>query len=221
MAKVREGGKGTYRYGDPVLCGACMSQLRNELSAIDTMAAVLLAEADGFRGSTGADASIRAHRHAGTRNSASPAHDLVDELESVLRRYVVAKRPVAARLGQVARSVTELASWMIANLNLYIYDREVAGVLADDVHKWNVRLERRTKSATALLHKPLPCPACKKRGLEQERGSQVVKCRECGLIRSIQDYEAMAAEAAEAADAAKDDDAPAPRRRKTASGAAA
>jgi ribosomal protein L37AE/L43A len=203
MTRYRETGKGVQRFGDPVLCQRDVSQLRNELTEIDTMAAVLVAGADGFRASTGSDAAIRAHRSAGSRPSPSPAHDLIDELTSVLRKYVLMKRVVAGRLGFVARDITELASWLITNLDRYVSDREVAGVLSADVHRWHGRLEKQTKSATALLHKPLPCPACKKQGLQQERGSKVVKCAECGLIRSIEDYEAMAADAVEATEAGK------------------
>jgi hypothetical protein len=220
-ARLRQTGKGAEvaRFGDPNLCGPCVSQLRNDLVEIETMSSVMQADADGHRSSTGADAAIRAHRNASTSGSPSPAHDLIDELVSVLRGYVVIKRPVASRLGQVARDTTELTSWLATNLDRYIYDRALAGQLAADARRWHARLEKRTKSATALLHKPVPCPACKKRGLEQERGSKVVKCRECGLIRSIEDYEAMAADYAEAIGG--QEEAPRPARRKPRSTGAA
>jgi hypothetical protein len=222
-ARLRETGKGAgaARFGDPILCGSCVSQLRNDLAEIETMSSVMQADADGHRSSTGADAAIRAHRNASTASSPSPSHDLVDELISVLRGYVVLKRPVASRLGQVARDTTELTSWLITNADKYIYDRALAGQLAADARTWHSRLEKRTKSATALVPKPLPCPACKKKGLEQERGSKVVKCRLCGLIRSIDDYEAMAADAAESLDAGAAETPPATRRKPRSTGAAA
>ena len=201
-ANYRKTGKGVARYGDPVLCQQCVSRLRNELDGLDARATFLLREADGHRGSTGADAAIRAHRNAGTRGSASPAYDLVNELISVLRKWVIVKRQTAWRLGFIASEVTELAAWLITNLNLYTQDRAVAGQLAEDIHRWHGRLERRAKAGAALIHKPIPCPHCKKMGLEQETGSQVVKCRECGLIRSVEQYEALAADGAESTDGA-------------------
>jgi ribosomal protein L37AE/L43A len=216
MSRYRETGKGTIRYGDPLLCQQCVSRLRSELLEVDTMAAVLVAQADGHRSSTGSDSAIRAHRNAGTRASASPAHDLLDELTSLLREYVTAKRQAASRLGLVARDLSELCSWLYANADKYVYDPAMAGKLAADVHSWHGRLERRTKSATALLHKPVPCPQCKRQALVQERGSDVVRCSECGLIRSISDYEALAADAAEQADGGAGDVAPKTRRKSAA-----
>lgn len=219
MREYRKTLKGTIRYGDPVLCPQCVSQLRRELREIDTNAAILVAEADGYRGSTGADAAIRAHRNAGAKGSSSPVGDLIDEVARDLLKWMLLKRPVASRLGFVARPVTEVASWLSANASMYVYDREVAGPLCEVVHRWHARLEKRAKSGAALIHKPVPCPSCRKMGLEQERGAGVVKCRECGLIQSASVYDDAAADGAEAADAAKapasaGPEKPAPRRRK-------
>lgn len=212
--KWRKDGKGSPRYGDPLLCSRCVSVLRTELAAIDTMAAVLVAEADGYRGSTGADSAIRAHRNAGSKGSPSPVHDLIDELTSDLRGWVVAKRKIADRLGQVARDVTELSSWLIANIDKYLYDPECAGPLSEAVHRWHGRLEKRAKAGTALVHKPIPCPSCRKMGLVQEKGAKTVSCTECGFIQAAEVYERNAADGAEAADAAKEaESAPAAKRR--------
>jgi ribosomal protein L37AE/L43A len=200
MAKYRESGKGTVRFGDPLLCPACASQLRNELLEIDTTAGILIAGADGYRKSTGADAAIRAHRNASDSGDPSPAHTMINELDSVLRKWVVLKRPVASRLGAVARSTTELTSWLVRELNLYVYDRDCAGEMAAEVHKWHARLEKRADAGQALIHKPLPCPRCKQKGLEQERRSKVVKCKECGRIMSTEEYDNLAADGAESAD---------------------
>jgi hypothetical protein len=212
---LRTTGKGVARYGDPILCQRCVSQLRSELSAIDTAAGILVAKADGYRESTGADSAIRAHRNASTRASASPVHDLIDELTRDLSKWMVIKRPVAARLGMVARPVTEVASWLSANASLYVDDRELAGPLTEVVHRWHLRLEKRAGTAPALRHKPLPCPRCRKRGLEWETGAQTIKCRECGRIMSVQEYDDLAADGAEATDSGAEET-PARRGRKAA-----
>lgn len=201
-ALYRKNGKGIGREGDPVLCPKCVSVLRNELSGLDTLSAMLTAEADGFRGSTGSDAAIRAHRNGTGRGSPSPVSDLLGELEDALRQWVAVKRPVAARLGYLARPVTESTSWLIANLNLYMIDEDYAAQLYDAVRSWHSRLAKLAKAGPALVSKPVPCPRCSKMGLSQERGSDVVKCRECGRLMSVREYEDLAAEAESATGAA-------------------
>lgn len=216
-AKLREtgkGGGGIVRYGDPVLCQPCVSRLRGELDGLDARVTFLLNEADGHRGSTGADAAIRAHRNAGTRGSASPAYDLVNELIGVLRKWVIVKRQTAWRLGYIARDVTELAAWLKENLNWYTDDRAVAGEFADEIHRWHLRLNKRAKATPVLHAKPIPCPSCRKMGLEQEEGSPVVKCRECGLIQPAEVYESDVADAAEATQSAAEDAAQKPSARR-------
>lgn len=129
---------------------------------------------------------------------------------------MILKRQRAWRLGFVASSVYELSSWLMENLNLYLYDPAAAGPLSADIHRWHGRLQRRAGAGPALIPKPIPCPACRKMGLQQEHGSDVVKCRECGLIQPAEVYEDSAADAAEAADSATEGKPapPAPRRRK-------
>jgi hypothetical protein len=200
MEKVREAAaegkepKGTFRYGDPLVCSQCAYALRQGLAELDTTAAVLMASADGFRKSVGSDAAIRAHRNAGGQD---PARDraLVNELDGDLRQFATAKRPVASRLGLVARSTTELASWLMENLNLFLYDENYAGPLAMSVHRWRGRLEAAAAAGQPLVNKPLPCPRCRLKGLQQERGSDIVKCSECGRIMNVTEYDELAAEA--------------------------
>lgn len=201
----RKRGTGIAREGEPYLCQRCVSTLRAELSGLDTLAGMLAASEDGYRSSTGSDAAIRAHRNASNAGSPSPASDLVNELEDLLRRWVAVKRPVASRLGMLARPVTESASWLIANLHMYTADKECAGPLYDDVRRWHSRLAKRAKAGPALISKPVPCPRCPKgsRTLVQERGSEHVKCIQCNRIMSIKDYEDLAADAAESAAAGK------------------
>lgn len=201
----RKRGTGTPDEVEPgqYLCAKCARTLKNELAAIDTLAGMLAAADDGYRSSTGSDAAIRAHRGAAGRASPSPVTDMLSELESVLREWTGKKRPVAARLGLLARPVTESSSWLIANLFMYLSDETLAVPLYDDVRRWHSRLARQAKAGPALVSKPVPCPRCRERGLVQERGAEVVKCTSCGRMMGIREYEDLAAEAEDAAAAAR------------------
>ena len=198
---TRKNGRGVFVLGEPILCERCMTTLRNELLAIDTLAGMLAAQDDGHRTSTGSDAAIRAHRSGTGRRSPSSVVDTISELESVLRGHMRIKRPVAHKLGLLARPVTELADWLASNLPRYRDDREALIPLYEDVRRWHSRLVKMAKAGQALISKPLPCPRCRERGLVQERGSDVVKCTSptCGKMMSARDYDDLAAEAAEAA----------------------
>jgi len=201
----RRKGLGFINEGNPVLCGKCSAVLRSELLGLDTLAGMLAAREDGFRGSTGSDAAIRAHRNAGSKRSPSPETDLISELEDCLREWMSRKRPVMPQLGYLARPVTECSSWLVANLFMYLPDPELATGLYDDVRRWHSMLAKRAKAGPALVSKPVPCPRCRERGLVQERGAEIVKCTKCGRMMGIGEYESLAAEGAEAADAAKVD----------------
>lgn len=209
-------GTGTPNYGEPVLCHKCVRELSGALVELDGEAAIAAAAADGMRGSTGQDDSaVRLHRGASELPSPSPVFDDLDEMASCLFKWMRIKRPRAARLGLLAREITESASWIGFNLPSFTDDREIAAQFQQDVTSWHRRLMNRAKAGTALFSKPLPCPRCRLIALQQERGSDVVKCSECGRIMLATEYEEMAATASEAATAgAEESPAAATRRRK-------
>lgn len=207
-------GVGAPSYGDPVLCHHCVKGLGDCLIEIDGEAAIAAAAADGHRGSTGSDDSaIRLHRGASEARSPSPVFDDLDEMASCLYKWMRLKRPRAARLGLLAREITETADWLKFNLPSFTDDREIAAEFQREITDWHRRLMNRGKAGTALFSKPLPCPRCRLVALQQERGSDVVKCSECGRIMSVREYDDMAAEAA-AATAAGAEETPATRGRK-------
>jgi hypothetical protein len=192
-------GAGTPNYGEPVLCHKCIKELSGALVEIDGEAAIAAAAADGMRGSTGQDDSaVRLHRGASELPSPSPVFDDLDEMASCLFRWMRLKRPRAARLGLLAREITESASWIGFNLPSFTDDREIAAQFQQEITGWHRRLMNRAKAGTALFSKPLPCPRCRLIALQQERGSEVVKCSECGRIMSTREYDDMAAEADQA-----------------------
>lgn len=211
-----ETGKGTPVDGDPVLDQRCTTRLRTELSGIDTLAGMLSAANDGQRASTASDSAITMHRGTSSnRRSASPSVDTIDELEKFLRDWVAVKRPITARLGYLARPVTESCSWLISNLRMYAEDRTraypgtgdyrvVAEVFFEQVTMWHSKLTKMTKSGPALITKPVPCPRCGERGLVQERGSQIVRCNSCNRHMSVNDYEKEAVAAADHHDEKKE-----------------
>lgn len=192
-------GTGTPSYGDPVLCARCMKEIRDSLVEIDGEAAIAAAAADGMRGSTGQDDSaVRMHRGGSELPSPSPVFDDLDEMASCLFKWMRIKRPRAARLGLLAREITESSSWISFNLPSFTDDRAIAVEFQKDITGWHRRLMNRAKAGTALFSKPLPCPRCRLIGLQQERGSDVVKCCECGRMMSAVEYEELAAAADEA-----------------------
>lgn len=198
-----DSGAGTPAYGDPVLCERCISGLRTFLDEIDRVAAIAAAAADGHRSSVdSSDSAIRMHRGASASKSPSPVFEDLDEMASCLYRWMRLKRPAAARLGLLAREITETSAWLKFNLPSFSDDREIAAEFQAEIAGWHGRLIRRGKAGVALFNKPLPCPRCRLIGLQQERGSEVVKCAECGRIMSVSEYDEMAAAADEATAAA-------------------
>jgi hypothetical protein len=207
--KFIDSGAGSPSYGDPVLCHRCISGLRDCLDEIDRLAAIASATADGHRGSTGSDDSaIRMHRGGSASKSPSPVFEDLDEMASCLYRWMRLKRPAAARLGLLAREITETAYWLKFNLPSFTDDREHAADFQAEITGWHSRLIRRGKAGVALFNKPLPCPRCRLIGLQQERGSEVVKCAECGRIMTVLEYDEMAAEADAQASAGSQADTP-------------
>jgi hypothetical protein len=195
-----DGGMGAPTFGDPVLCARCQTTLRTNLEQLDGAAARAAADADGHRSSVASDDSaIRMHRGSVAPRSQSPVFDDLDEMVSCLRGWMARKRPMAARLGYLASEVTEITDWLRFHLPSFSDDREIAADFYQDVAVWHRRLLGLGKAGAALFNKPVPCPRCSLVALQQERGSDHVKCSECSRMMSVREYDDMAAEAESAA----------------------
>lgn len=215
--KFIDSGAGSPHYGDPVLCQPCISRLGDMIKELEGAASIAYAAADGHRGSvSGDDSAIRMHRGGSASKSPSPVFDDLDEMTSCLRQHLARVRPRAARLGFLAREITEICDSLYFHLHELTGDRENAARFQADIAGWHGRLIKRGKAGAALFNKPLPCPRCRLIALQQERGSDVVKCAECGRIMAVSEYDEMAAEADAQAAAGTSGDSPKGKRSRSA-----
>ena len=186
--------------GDP-WCSRCKSRIRETLAELDDLAALLMATADGHRGS-----GLDSERVSGTAGHMSPsaAGDDLEELASMLRGWEDAYRelrdwPSLARRGHLAAAVTTCITWLSLHL-----DEIVTAPFAEDfgaeVMKWHREFTNKAKAGQRTLRKPLRCPRCQMLLLTWTEGDSHVICGnpDCGTHIPLAEYEAETDRRAEA-----------------------
>lgn len=182
--------------GSPVWCGTCTVARRTELAALDDLACLLVAEADGHRGVNG---EAKVSRSAGPA-SPSPTLDEVDELESWLRSWQAAwtGTDTLARRGGLADAVTRGVAWLHARADRMLAHPDLALPYGQEIHGWYTRLARASRSDVRVQRKPLPCPGCDCKSLEWPEGADKVACAraDCARVLTLGEYEALVEHAA-------------------------
>lgn len=196
--------------GDPVWCAEDAAKVSLHLAQLDTLAALLAAEADGHRDGPSDDGGKRGKSSAPP--SPSPVADDLDELARMLADWEDAYRtikgwPAAPPRGDLASRETERIAWL---------SRHLRGILASDIGpdfgsevlQWHRGMARKTKAGVRTLRVPLRCPRCRMLALTWTEGSDRVECGnpDCTLIMTREKYDDEVAATAQRISAGDYDD---------------
>jgi hypothetical protein len=182
-------------------CGDCQATIKRELSEIGRLVAHLTANADGYAADTAPGQRVTGspgHR------SPSPAHNLYDEVDSVLYarecewwqiRFGHTTPP--DRRGFLADKFTDTLVWLLEHFSGMICHPGIGQPFGEEIRDWHRRLRARSKTGPGVHHKTLPCPRCGMvPSLSWREGDDYVRCgnRDCGRMLSLADYDAYAAD---------------------------
>jgi hypothetical protein len=193
-------------WGDPVWCSDCQALISLHLAQLDTLAALLAAEADGHRDA--GEQEKGGKRGAGSAPpSPSPAADDLDELARMLAAWEAIYRtlkgwPSPPPRGDLASRETERIAWLSRHLR-GILASDIAADFGAEVLQWHRGMARQAKAGVRTLRLPLRCPGrnCGWLTLTWTEGSDRVECGnpDCGLIMSRTEYDAEVERVATAA----------------------
>lgn len=187
----------TYWLGDPIWCARDTAHIRRALHELDMLAAVIEAEHDGHRGA-GGDATPTGKRGKGA-DAPSPA-PIVDQLDRLLGylfdvqdKYREVRnwspRPTGGRKNRGAQARIEAISWLGVHLDAILRHpgsvRFGKGILA-----WHRILQKAAHSEPVDERRPGRCRRCERQALRRWQ-DEYVKCENCGLIMSQEDYEEL------------------------------
>jgi hypothetical protein len=180
--------------GEPAWCRRCASQISQQFSELDDLAALRMAPADGHASSTAAE---RVSGSSGSSEAPSPsqAADDVLDLTLDLAAWETAYRelmgwPSAARRGELAHQRTSCHAWLQERLT-GILAAPFAEDFGAEILTWHRVLAGPAKAGVRTLRKPLRCPSCRWLTLFWTEGEQNVYCQNdiCGRILSLAEYE--------------------------------
>lgn len=179
--------------GEPVWCTGCQSRIRQRLSQLDRLAALLAFEADGH----GEPAAASEHvRRSSDPASPSPAADDLDELTRMLIAWEDAYWDIRGWGSPPPRGdLASAQSEVIASLGLHLRGILACDFAADfgaEILAWHRGMKRSARAGTEVLRKPLRCPRCHYLTLTWEEGSDRVDCGndDCCAVMSYAEYEA-------------------------------
>jgi hypothetical protein len=188
--------------GGPVWCLADAATVSLHLAQLDTLAALLAAEADGHRDAPDGDSGGK-HGKSTAPVSPSPAADDLDELASMLAGWESAYRdlkgwPSAPPRGSLASRETERIAWLSRHLT-GILASPIAADFGTEILRWHRGMARKAKAGVRTLRMPLRCPRCSMLSLTWTEGSDRVECgdQDCGLIITRAKYDDEVAATAE------------------------
>lgn len=187
--------------GVPVWCGRCTSRIRQCLSDLDELAAMLGWIADGHSASTAASLG----RVSGSSEPVSPS-DAADELRDLMNvltehenafRDFIEIGPPQARRGYLASASSQCIAWLGHHLD-DVLASPVAEGFGHDVLEWQKGWKTRAKAGKRKLVKPLRCPGCQLLTLVWTEGDDRVECGnpDCSRIYTYAEYEQMVEERA-------------------------
>ena len=178
--------------GEPVWCAPCSALVSLRLAQLDTLAAMLAKEADGY------ESQPRTEKVGGSSEagSPSPAADDLDELARMLAEWEDIYRGIkgwdsAPPRGDLASTETERVAWLGRHLRGILADPDIGPDFGTEVLQWHRGMKHQAKAGADVKPKPLRCPGCHLMTLVWEEGSDRVDCRnpDCARVFSYADYE--------------------------------
>lgn len=186
-ATWRTTGEGTPFPGEPTWCPPCTTRIRQALTELDDLAALLTATADGHREQQTSPARRRTHTP-----SPSAASDDLDELTRTLTEWENAYRdlrrwPSPPRRGHLATRTTATIAWLTTHLD-GILASEIAEDFGREIRQWHRELATKAKAGTGYHRKPVPCPRCGLKLLTLHDGADHVVCAGCNRHMPMSEY---------------------------------
>lgn len=178
--------------GEPLWCPACKARIRLRLAQLDTLAALLAFEGDGYGESAASERVSRTDEAA----SPSPAADDLDELTRMLRDWEDSYRSIrdwgtAPPRGELASVQTEVIAWLGQHLDGILSSEDIAEPFGTEILQWHRGMKHRAKAGVETLRKPLRCPSCRLLTLTWTEGEDRVDCGnpDCRRVLSFAEYE--------------------------------
>lgn len=187
--------------GEPVWCRRDQARIRAKLAGINTLAALIEHDADGY-GEAPGEPGRRSNGHA---PSPSPKFDLLDEIERMLRAWEAeychvkgwGSPPVHGRYASVSHEIYTFLNRHFDGVMESPFARE----FGDEVLAAERQLVGRAKAGTGVRWMPGRCPWCGHLTLFQTEGEEHVACHNpgpppCRARLTMDEYQSEAARAA-------------------------
>jgi hypothetical protein len=176
--------------GAPVWDERCARRIRQALTDIGDLAAVLNEWADGHRGQASGE---KIHTRHATAPSPSPITDTLDELYGALAKVEAdwrefaghPPRPNRARTGDARQRTLAYLGEQLDRILLH--PGSVAFGRA--ALAWQRRLQHLTRTDPVVRRRPGRCPRCHLVNTLQTRDDGYTECRSCGRLMMEEEYE--------------------------------
>ncbi len=162
-------------YGDP-WCPRCKSQIHEQLSQLDDLAALLAA----LPPSPNARSDDKAGKVSGTRAAPSPSSRMDDltELGEWLRSWESAFRgedPKPHR-GYLASEITTITAWLSSHFEKCITHPDMGADFGTEIRRWHREMMEKARAGQVDKHVKRPCPRCRLYTLWARDGEDHVRC---------------------------------------------
>ena len=180
-------------HGDPVWCPKCTGRIKNELTELDDLAALIFSIPPLARPADDGNGRV-----AGTKDARSPSArmDDVEDLNEWLRSWEAAARAEddpKPRRGILAQESTTVTAWLYHHFDVLIYNVAAAGDFGEEIGRWHRDLARRAAAGRMTRHMKKTCPRCHLYTLWLTIGEDYIRCanEDCARMLSREEYELL------------------------------
>jgi hypothetical protein len=162
-------------YGDP-WCPRCKSQIHEQLSQLDDLAALLAA----LPPSPNARGDDKAGKVSGSKAEPSPSSRMDDMLElgEWLRNWESAFRgedPKPHR-GYLASEITTITAWLVTHYDKCITHPDLGLDFGREIRRWHGEMQEKARVGQVDKHVKRACPRCNLYTLWARDGEDYVRC---------------------------------------------
>ena len=182
-------------HGDPVWCPKCTGRIKNELTDLDDLSALLFAIPPLAR--PPADAAGKVTIKQPKYASPNSRMDEIAELNEWLRSWEALARDEddpRPRRGILARESTTVTAWLYHHIDVLLLNPDVARDFGEEVGQWFRGMSHRASAGQMSRHQKKPCPRCHLYTLWLTIGEDYIRCanEDCARMLTREEYETLA-----------------------------